>query len=103
LRLHPEAVVLAAIAADPVAIANGHVEHRVRAEEDPAREVASGLPGVRDKDLLDVLELAAIQTPTSDSQCESTVALLRIGHVDQPVLRELRVDGHKVECVATLA
>ena len=103
LGFHSQAIVFAAIAADPVAVADGHVEHGVRAEEDFPREVASGLPRVRDEDFLDVLELAAVQAPACDRQRGSTFALFRIRNVHQPVLRELRVDGYPVERVTALA
>src|ERR1700732_1943441 len=60
LGLHAEAVILAAVAAEPVAVANGYVEHRVWAEVDPAREGASGLPCVGDENFFDVFHGVAV-------------------------------------------
>ena len=100
LRLHPKAVVVGAVAADAIAIADGDVEHAVGSELDAPREIAAGLPGVGDEDLLDAGQRRAVQTSTRDGERAPPLPLLRVRHIHQSVLRELRVHGHEVKAVA---
>ena len=78
LRLHAQAVVirsvrthLLGVAADAIAIADRDVEDLVLAEEHAAGEVAAGLPGVGDEDLLHVPEHVALEEAARDRRASS--------------------------------
>src|SRR5206468_1252734 len=79
LRLHPKAVVLAAVAANPVAVADRHVKQRIGAEQDSPREVTSRLPRIGDENLLYVVEFVSVQTAVRNGQRESSDFSLHVG------------------------
>ena len=109
LRLHAQAVVvrsvrtqLLRVAADAIAIADRHVEHSVLAEVDAAGNVATGLPRVGDEDLFDVSERRSFQVAARDGERRSLRAQLRIRHVNELVVGELRMHRDEVQRVAPL-
>ena len=110
LRLHAQAVVIRSVrtellrvAADAIAIADRDVEGLVLAEEHAAGEVAAGFPRVGDEDLLHVAEHVALEEPARDRQRRALLAGLRIRDVDEPVLREVGMDGDEVQRVVALS
>src|SRR5437867_13028190 len=103
LGFHAQTVVFSARAAEPVAVADGDQERAVLAEQHSPREVAARLPGIRDEYLLHVLEPVALQTAARNGQRVPTFTLLGVRDVDEPVLRELRMQRHGVQSVDTLS
>ena len=106
LRLHAQAVVIRSVrtellrvAADAIAIADRDVEVLVLAEEDAAGEVAAGLPGVGDEDLLNVAEHVALEEAARDGQRRPFLAGLRVRDVDEMVLREVGMHGDEVQTI----
>ena len=53
LGLHAQTVVFRAGAADTIAIADGDIQRAIGREEDSAGQIAAGLPGIGDENLLD--------------------------------------------------
>ena len=75
LRAHPDAVVVFRLAAEAVAVADLDIERLVGAENhSPGHAHPRVLPRVGDEDLLDVLELAAVEPPARNSECLPFVA-----------------------------
>ncbi len=94
LRLEPQARVILGNAAQAVAIADGDVQCRVGAEQDPPGQVAAGFPGVGDKDFLDVLEAGAAQPTARDRQRIELAFLLAVTQINEPVACEVRMQGN---------
>src|SRR5262249_14441370 len=101
LRLHPKAVVVRPIAAQPVPIADGHVERPIGTEHDASGEVSAGFPGVGNEDIANLAELPSIQTPARHTERDSAFALFWIREVHEMVFGKLRVHSDEMEIVGT--
>ncbi len=101
LRLHAQAVVLGARAAEPVAIADGDVQRLVGAEQNLAADVAAVLPRVGDEDVLHVAQLAAVEAAARDGERRALPlgAAFRVRQVHQLIRREARVQRDPLEVV----
>ena len=75
-----------------VAFADAHVEHAVLAERELRPEVdAARVPVIRDEQILHVDERLAIEAAAGERRRAFLLLALRVGQVDELVLRELRV------------
>jgi len=99
LRLHPQTVVFTPDTAQPVAIANGQIQCPIGAEQHPSGEVSGGLPRVGHKDVTDIGERRALETSACQGERIATLPPLWVGEIDESVLRELRMDGDRVEAI----
>jgi hypothetical protein len=61
LRLHADAVIVLANAAETIAIADGDEKGIVATEEDPSGKVAACLPGVGNEDLGHLSQLRPVE------------------------------------------
>ena len=101
LRLHAQAVVLGARAAEPIAIADRDVQRLVGAEQNLAAHVAAGFPSVGDEDLADVVRACRpSKRPRATASVVPRFAGFRVRKIDEPVRREARVQREPLELVA---
>jgi hypothetical protein len=98
---HAQTVVVAAHAAQPVAVANGDVQRAVGSEQHSSCEVSGCFPRVGNKHLLNLTEFRAIETPASDRERAALRTSFGIRDVDEVVLRELRMDDDRVQTVCS--
>ena len=101
LRLHPQAVVLRAVATQPVAIAD--VTYSVDRGRTIVRPCCRFVSGVGDADLASLGQLRALETSAADTERIPALALIGYETYNELVFGKARMQRDPLESVVALA